>query len=119
MRGAIIRILICVFVLSFFLYSYLDKQNGVTTLRIKIPELIASINLIKEENTRLAYEIEQFENPNHLMQLARHSEFRHLRHPFVSDILVLEQGKVSTDDVAKTPQTLSKTSASLALGAKQ
>ena len=87
-----IRILTCIFVLGFCLYSYIDKQNELTKLRMHIPGLVKEIKSIQEENMRLQYEIDQFENPQHLMELARLAEFSHLKHPLVKEILTVPEG---------------------------
>lgn len=91
-RELFTRLVICIFSFGFFLYSYIDKQNGMTQLRIEIPSLVKEIKTIQEENMRLQYEIDQFEHPAHLMQLARHSEFSHLKHPLMKDILTINEG---------------------------
>lgn len=91
-RGLGLRIVCCLIALSCALYSYIDQQNAVTQLRIQIPALAKEIQGIREENTRFQYEIDQFENPAHLMELARHSEFSHLRHPLVKEVLTLREG---------------------------
>jgi hypothetical protein len=50
------------------------------------------VRTIKEENIRLQYEIEQFENPQHLMELSRHTAFTHLKHPLVKDVATCQEG---------------------------
>lgn len=86
------RSAVCISAFGLFLYAYIDKQNAVMQLRIKIPSLVKEIRAIEEENTKLQYEIDQFENPNHLMELARHNEFSHLKHPLITDILTVSEG---------------------------
>ncbi len=86
------RVLICIFVFGFCLYSCIDKQNELTKLRMQIPDLVKEIRGIEEENTRLQYEIDQFENPQHLMQLARLGEFSHLKHPLVKEVITVPEG---------------------------
>lgn len=90
--GIFIRLLICIFVFALCLYSYTDKQNEVTELRIRIPHVAKQIKTLKEENTRLQYEIDQFSNPEHLMELARRSEFSYLKFPLNKEILLLNEG---------------------------
>src|SRR5579872_4905290 len=91
-KGLLIRLLICIFACGLFLYSYLEKQNRVTALRISIPAMGKEIKHLKEENTRLQYEIDQFENPQHLIELARRGEFSHLKHPLVKEVVHCGQG---------------------------
>lgn len=94
------RILLCIFSFGVFLYSYIDKQNQVTKLRISVPEVALQVKSLKEENTRLQYLIEQFENPAHLMELARGEEYHHLKHPLVKEVLACPQG-VAMDDTKR------------------
>jgi hypothetical protein len=91
-KGTLIRLLVCLFVLSFFLYSYIDEQNGLTQLRLELPAIAKEIKIIREENRHLVYAIERFENPQHLLELARLPEFSHLKHPLVKEILTCQKG---------------------------
>lgn len=107
-KGLLIRIVICIFSFGFLLYSYIDKQNNLTELRILIPGLVKEIKTIREENTRLQYEIDQFENPGHLMELARHSQFSHLKHPFIKDVLTVNEGIAIQDKVEEPIEELAQ-----------
>jgi hypothetical protein len=92
MKGPVflyIRLLICIFVASAFLYLYIDKQNELTQLRLMIPILTKEWQAIDEENTRLRYEIERFESPIHLMELSRKPEYGYLKYPYLTDIVSL------------------------------
>jgi len=82
----------CLAFLGFCLYLYLEKQNEITELRMALPKLAKEIRSIQEENVQMHYAIEQFESPEHLMELAKSSEFSHLRHPFVKEVLTLKEG---------------------------
>lgn len=81
----------CFSAFGFCLYSYLNMQNEVTQLKIWLPEVEKEIRLIQEENLRLSYQIEQFENPAHLIELAHHPEYAHLKHPLMKEILVVPE----------------------------
>lgn len=98
------RIFICIFIFSVFIYLYTDQQNQLTKLRIRVPALAKEIKVIREENKHLKYEIEQFESPEHLLKLARRSEFSHLKQPLVKEILNCQEGIAlefsSSDDKA-------------------
>ncbi|MFI5334947.1 MAG: hypothetical protein ACHQT8_07305, partial [Chlamydiales bacterium] len=87
----VLRLLSCVLFLGFCLYSFIDLQNEVTEMRIKLPKLAKELKTTLEENGRLRYEIEQFENPEHLMQLARAPQYSHLKHPLSKEILSITQ----------------------------
>ncbi len=90
------RFAICLAVLGFSLYAHIEKQNQITAMRIQLPERVGHLKALQEDNTRLRYEIEQFESPEHLIELARHHEFSHLRHPMVKEILRMPEGIAAT-----------------------
>ena len=87
-----IRLFFCIFLLGLSLYSYIDMQNTLTALRIRIPALSQEVKNIEEENIRLQYEIDGFENPLHLIELARMHKLDHLKHPLVCDVVHLKEG---------------------------
>ncbi len=92
MKIVVLRLLSCVLFLGLCLYSFIDLQNDVTEMRIKLPKLTKELKAIEEENGRLRYEIEQFENPEHLMQLARRPEYTHLKHPLLKEVVTAQHG---------------------------
>lgn len=96
-KGIFFRIFISVAFLGFCIYSYLDLQNGITQLRIKIPELMSEVRRIEEENTHFQYEIERFESPENLMRLAKISEFSYLRFPISREVISLQQADLLRD----------------------
>ena len=81
-----------VFLFSLCLFNYLGKMNSLTKMKLELPKVEKEVYLLKEENKRLKYEIDRFESPNHLMELARKKEFSHLKHPLVKDILKIDKG---------------------------
>lgn len=87
----VLKVLICSLFFGGVLYAYIDQQNAVTKLKIELPQLAKEIRDLEEENTSLQYEVEMFENPTHLMELAKRPEFSHLKHPTLSDICVIEK----------------------------
>ena len=91
MRNLLLRLGFCLSVFGFCLYSYLNVQNQVTHLKIRLPEVEQEIKLIQEENRRLAYQIDQFENPAHLIELAHYPEYAHLKHPLLKEILTVPE----------------------------
>jgi hypothetical protein len=92
MTGFFVRLFSLLGVCGFGLYSYVDKQNALTELRIAIPTVAKEIRMLNEENTRLKYEIELFESPQHLLELAKSCEFSHLKHPLLKEILTVQEG---------------------------
>lgn len=91
-KGFLIRIVFCIAILGMFLYSYINKINELTEQKLSIPKIEKEILLLQEENKRLKYIIDQFENPMHLMELARSPEYSHLKHPLVKDVLKVQEG---------------------------
>lgn len=85
----LIRLFFCIFLFSLFLYLYLEKQNEITDLRLKIPRLQKDLEMILQENTHLQFEIDQFENPQNLLHLARKPEYSHLKYPLTKDIILI------------------------------
>lgn len=93
--GFLIRVFFCIFLVGFFLYSYILKQNELTQVRLNIPLIKRELKKITEENRKLDYEIDRFESPIHLMELAKRAEHSHLIHPYVKDIIILPEGDLS------------------------
>lgn len=89
----LIRIFFCILMAGFFLYAYIDKQNSITKLRLEIPILSKKVEMLEQENIRLQFEIDQFENPLNLMEISRRPEYRHLKHPLLNEILTIEVNK--------------------------
>lgn len=94
-KSLLAKVLVCALSFGGVLYAYVQQQNDLTYLRIELPALCDEVRLLEEENTRLTLEIDHFENPNHLMQLAKRPEFSHLKHPIVDEILVLDEGEIN------------------------
>jgi hypothetical protein len=116
----LIRFLICISALGVCLYSYLDTQNEVTWRRLEIPLVEKQNKELRQSNTCLQYEIDLFESPEHLMELASRSEFAYLKQPLLKEILVLQEapslGEPSEILAAKTAVS---PRLRLAIGAKQ
>lgn len=114
-----VRLVFCLAVLGFALYGHIEKQNRITALRIELPETVRELKALQEDNTRLRYEIEQFESPEHLIELARHHEFSHLRHPLVKEVVSMPQGlAVNLEPVEQAfPSTSHNPAITLAKGA--
>jgi len=84
------RLFICFATVALTIYGYIERNNRLTALRIIVPELAKKLKNLEEENTRLHFEIEKFENPLNLMQLAKEPQFAHLKQPYTKDILSFE-----------------------------
>lgn len=90
-KGLLIRLLICVFILGGFLYTYIDRQNDLTELKMEIPKLAKSLKQLEEENAHLYLEIERLESPDRLIKLLRQKEYSHLRYPYVDEIVKVDR----------------------------
>lgn len=88
--GIFVRVLICIGVIGCFLYAYISKQNSITELRLQIPTVAKELEGVLQENTRFQFEIDQFENPQHLMELAGTPQFSHLKYPLLDEIITIE-----------------------------
>lgn len=86
-----LRVFFCFFVLAASIYFYIDRQNLVTSERLKIPLLKKQLKEIDEKNARLSFEIERFESPAHLIELSEQPEFSHLKHPKSHEVLIVEE----------------------------
>lgn len=120
LKRVFIQLACCIGGFGCCLCSYVNTQNTVTRLRLEIPILSCEINELKEQNDCLKYEIDLFESPQHLMQLARCSEFSHLKYPTLQEVLTLSEAvalqKKPIIEKEKDPPTLKW---NLAIGAKQ
>lgn len=93
-----LQILLCILIATATIYVYIDKQNELTALRMEIPQLERQLHAIEEENIRLSYEINQFENPVHLMELSRKPEFSHLKFPSLDTVWVLADRETPSNE---------------------
>lgn len=116
-KGLLCRLGICILTFGLCLYSYVDKQNELTSLNINIPELKKEIRVLEEQNRRFQYEIDHFENPQHLMELARRPEFSHLKHPLLQDILTIPEG-IALKEINEKKNSRNYLPTSYPLGAK-
>ncbi len=119
MSNIFLRLFTCLAVFSFSIYSYLDKHNTCTELKMRLPKLTKEIEAISEVNANLQYQIECFENPQNLLSLADNPQYAHLKFPFTEEVLTVKEGLALQWDAPeqKTEQAKSKTS--VVVGAKQ
>ncbi len=84
---------------------------------MKLPKLTKEIQAVREVNANLEYQIECFENPEHLWALATQPVYSHLKFPFAEEILTLKEGLALQWEAPKAP--LSKEPAkAIFIGAK-
>lgn len=86
-RFVLIRISICILFAGALLYLYLDRQNEITSLRLRLPHLERSVHEVNQEITRLRFEVDRMQDPAELLELSRQPQYRHLRHPRADDII--------------------------------
>ncbi len=100
MRMWLIKLMICLAAGGYALYSSVSEQNSLMTLRRAVPPLIKEVKALHEENHRLEYAVDRFENPVHLLELSRMPEYGHLKYPYTRDIIILPAER-SSDDSSK------------------
>lgn len=119
LKRVFIQVACCVGVFGCCLCSYVNTQNAVTRLRLEIPIFSQELSKLKEQNNRLKYEIDLFESPEHLMQLARCSEFSHLKYPTLQEVLTVSEAVVLPKSPIEKERSLPALKWNLAIGAKQ
>lgn len=97
MQKFLMQMGVCFSVFGFCLYSYLDTQNSLTKIKMQLPQKEKEIQMVREEMRRLSYQVDQFENPSHLIELAHLPEFSHLRHPVLREILTVPEAFAAND----------------------
>lgn len=101
MKELLIKLCICIFIFSVCLYKYINKINELTLVKLELPKIERQIKVLDEEKEILQYEIDRFENPVHLMELARNPEFSHLKHPLIKDVLKVKEGVALEESIEK------------------
>lgn len=92
MNSFLLRIGVCVASLAVCVFMLIQKENQITALRLSIPQLSSEVKLLAEENTRLEFEKQQFERPEHLLKLAQLPEFSHFHYPLAAHVAKVERG---------------------------
>lgn len=93
-KNYLIKVVICIFIFCFFLFQYISKSNELTELKLALPKLEKKLIEIVEENKKYQYQIDKFESPSHLLELARSPQFSHLKHPLIKNVLKVQDGEV-------------------------
>lgn len=97
--GFLIRLLMCILFAGLILYKYVDRLNELTELRLSIPAITKELREIEEKNVMLQYEIEKFESPEHLIELAKLPEMGHLRYPSDNEVIKIPRIREEKDMV--------------------
>ncbi|MCH1430841.1 MAG: hypothetical protein GWP59_09060 [Chlamydiales bacterium] len=93
---------ICLFALVVVFFSYIQRQNDLTTLRVFIPTRAKVLHDIKEENKRLQYQVDLFYSPSNLLRMSLKPEFGDLDFPYQDEVLLVDRNKVSDEDHEST-----------------
>lgn len=112
------RIGFCLLIFGACLFSYLDKRNELTQRRMRLPALQKEVATLREQVKRLQYEVERFESPNHLMELARLPQYGHLKHPFIRDILTVPEAvaRISEEEAGEKTAPFLRHKVTMAVG---
>lgn len=90
--GVLGRLILCLAVLGTLLFSFIEGQNTLIEMRLRLPALEKRLHELEEGNNNLQYEVDSFESPAHLFELQAQPAFSHLRHPITSDVIIIETG---------------------------
>ena len=117
--GSVLRMVCCLAVFALYLYHIIHKQNAINYLSMQIPKLSKDLRSLEEDNLRLRFVIDSFESPDHLMQLVKLQEYRHLRHPSSHEVFNVAEGiALRSEEVPKSKVLIPfKTQPVLAVGA--
>jgi hypothetical protein len=89
-----LKIIASITLASATIYMHIQKQNQLTSLRMKIPLLIKELKEIQEENRLLRYAIAADTNPGRLQQVLRTPDYSHLKYARENQLLILPEGKI-------------------------
>lgn len=64
---------------------------------MQLPQKEKEIQAVREEMSRLSYQIDKFENPTNLIEMAHRPEFGHLKHPVLKEILTVPEAFASNE----------------------
>ncbi len=89
------RLLMCGIFITAVTYVFIDKQNHITELRRRIPEIKKVLRNVIDSNKKLKYQIDRFESPLNLMEISKRPEFSHLRYPAENEVItIIRKGAV-------------------------
>lgn len=88
-KNLFFRLILCFIVSCSLLYCYVNKQNDLMKLRLKIPSLWAEYRQLEQENVALGFLIDKLESPEHLMQIAELPDYAYLHYPTDKEICMV------------------------------
>ncbi|MGR3972982.1 MAG: hypothetical protein QRY72_00135 [Candidatus Rhabdochlamydia sp.] len=99
-------------------YTYLQKQNECTAIKMKLPLIAKEVRKIHEHNHELHYQVSCFENPEHLIYLAKEPQYAHLKFPFTHHITQVQEGLAVQLSTYEEKEVISFSRPSVVIGAK-
>jgi hypothetical protein len=74
---------------------------------MRLPKVAKEIEAIKQTNANLSFQIDCFENPQHLLALASQPAFSHLKFPYAQEIVTTTvAANVKTQEVSTNSTSL-------------
>ncbi|WP_213318474.1 hypothetical protein [Chlamydiifrater volucris] len=86
------RLAACCLFSAILMYSYVNKQNEITKVRLAIPRTSADLRELEEENVSLSFIIERYESSENLMEIASLPEYEGLHYPTIDSLVFLDAG---------------------------
>lgn len=77
----------CLLTVAILLVVYISFCNQLSQMQMEIPQIGRVVKRLEEDNNRLQYEIECFENSLHLLELLRQPEYSHLKMPYRNEVI--------------------------------
>jgi hypothetical protein len=80
-----IRFLICFVYTAAILFAFIGKIHELNVLRLQVPDMEKQVRRIQKENDHIAFQLQKFSHPAHLMEYLQQKEYAHLTFPKRSD----------------------------------
>lgn len=94
----LIQFWISLSIVGMALYFYVDQKNELIRLQMEIPVIEKELKGALEENTRLRYRIQQFQDPEKLLELHRQPSYATMKYSSVDQVLILSGGQIETTE---------------------
>ncbi|MGE3954729.1 MAG: hypothetical protein AB7F31_06065 [Parachlamydiales bacterium] len=79
--SVVVRLIGCLVFFGGILALFLEQNNRLMQLRIKLPQLEQEVAMKRDREQTLRYAIEERESPQRLLEASRKPEFAHLEFP--------------------------------------
>lgn len=94
----LIQFWISLSIVGLALYLYVDQKNELIRLQMEIPVVEKELKGVLEENIRLRYRIQQFQDPQKLLELHSHPPYASMKYSSVDQVLILPGGQIETTE---------------------